>query len=163
MTASIPATHPAFRGWQEETESPPSFLWLINVSAKCMCLIATSSDSLLPVVSVKPFSSLVGILSDPPVTLSFTLWTQLMHVELCDTCTGALCSPWSFESSCFPLRTQLSTSSTLFSGSKCRFLSKIFYKDVAPHVSGLNQQESIQRTQGNGNKQLLLVALQVFE
>lgn len=44
MTASIPETHPALRGWQKETESPPSFLWVINVSAKCMCLIS-SSDS----------------------------------------------------------------------------------------------------------------------
>lgn len=103
MTASIPETHPALRGWQKETESPPSFLWVINVSAKCMCLISTCWDSLLPVVSVKLFSSLVGILSNSPVTLSFTLWTQLMHGELCDTC-----SPCTLQSSCFPLRTQLS-------------------------------------------------------
>lgn len=44
----------------------------------------------------KAIQQSVGILSNSPVTLSFTIWTQQMDLELCDTCTGAHCGPWTF-------------------------------------------------------------------
>lgn len=93
-----------------------------------MCLISSSSDSLLPVVSVKPLSSLVGILSSSPVTFFYSLhpadaWGALGHLHRCPL------QPCTLQSSCFPLRTQLSIL-WLFPALYCRQQAQIFVQNL---------------------------------
>lgn len=91
-----------------------------------------------------------------PVTSSFTMWTRLMHVELSNICTGKGDPLWHWDLLQQLLsRTQffilwVFPALSLFSGKQQQvhnfFQTELCYKDLAPHIFGLNQQSYTQRT-----------------